>query len=404
MALVSRPTALRTCAIALSIALSIALLLGVNFALSFHYSMPPPVVDWHARAAEQAAAAGRAFDRRSSTDVLLSCRENGCRPYIGVRRTPEPDGRLLLAGAAAHRHTLLCNENGKWKFVATDRYGFNANADPLFEQADIVLMGDSFGAGWCVEEDATIATMMRAHGLRLLNLAVSGYQPLDELAALKEYAPRMKTLIWLFYEGNDTDPALNQEFLLNYLRPEFTQLLKQSADEINQMYERAGNIDNLQPEPQQKPLIQHLRDLEKELRYKVRPLFAPTASFLLSFRSKEIEFDSDLYRRILQEGRRLTRERGAERFILVYLPAWERFMWKPRQHPDAIQFDHVREAVRISAAMTGFEFIDVAEVFYGAPDPLDMFPFHGYGHYNETGYSVAGQAILAALATHAKSK
>jgi hypothetical protein len=404
MALMSRSTALRASAVGFSVGLSITLVLVVNFALSFHYSMPPPVTDWHARAAEQATAAGLAFDRRSSAEVLLSCRSNGCRPFVGIIRASDSTGRLLVAGTAAHRHTLLCNESGKWKFVESDRYGFNANADSLFEQADIVLLGDSFGAGWCVEEDATIAGIMRPHGLLLLNLAVADYQPLDELAALKEYAPHMKTLIWLFYEGNDADPALNQEFLLSYLQPQFTQSLKQSADQVNLMYERAGNIDNLQLEAQQKPLVQKLREWEREVRYKTRRLLAPTASFFLSLRSREIPFDSDLYRRILAEGSRAAREKGAERFMLVYLPAWERFMWKPRQHPDVIQFDKLRDAVRTSAIVTGFEFIDVAEEFYRAPDPVDLFPFRGDGHYNEMGYSVTAQTVLAALAARPKSK
>jgi hypothetical protein len=70
--------------------------------------------------------------------------------------------------------------------------------------SDLILLGDSFGTGACLPDRSLIASGIAAGGQRVLNLSIGGHQLLDELATLKEYAPQFKSLVWLFYEGNDT--------------------------------------------------------------------------------------------------------------------------------------------------------------------------------------------------------
>jgi hypothetical protein len=282
---------------------------------------------------------------------------------------------------------VYCNENGYWKFVKSDRYGFNENPDDLFEQADIVLIGDSFAAGGCVNEPDTIAGVLRANGLQLLNLGAPGGQPLEELGTIKEYLPTGKTLIWVFFEGNDYRPSLNRRLLRNYLQPDFTQHLKQKPEEIKGFIEATeGRVWELAergtPVGRQK------------WQDRLRDMLRPTMSFLQSFRAAGLKFDTAEYEEVLREGKRAAIEKGFKTFLVVYLPCWERFEWMPRTHPQVGKFNALRKAVTATASSAGFSIIDVTNRFYDEPDPRSLYPFSSHGHLTVRGYRITAQAIL----------
>lgn len=90
--------------------------------------------------------------------------------------------------------------------VRYDRNGFR-NASDL-DTADITVIGDSYVEATDVLEPEMLTTILASLERRkVANLGMSGYGPQQELQVLKRFALplRPKTVIWIFYEGNDLE-------------------------------------------------------------------------------------------------------------------------------------------------------------------------------------------------------
>lgn len=89
-----------------------------------------------------------------------------------------------------------------------DQYGFRNGAD--LEFADIVVIGDSYiEAPMVPEEVLATSVLAKLQGQTVANLGMSGYGPPQELVVMKRIALnlRPKTLILVFFEGNDLEDA-----------------------------------------------------------------------------------------------------------------------------------------------------------------------------------------------------
>jgi hypothetical protein len=92
----------------------------------------------------------------------------------------------------------------------TDRAGFRNQAIP--ERADVIVLGDSFAAGWGTTQDKIFARLLETrYGRRVYNLAYPG-GPYDQFVNLCIESPRMRLtpdakVVWTFYTGNDLDDA-----------------------------------------------------------------------------------------------------------------------------------------------------------------------------------------------------
>ncbi|MDO9119178.1 MAG: SGNH/GDSL hydrolase family protein [Nitrospira sp.] len=85
-----------------------------------------------------------------------------------------------------------------------DQHGFRNDQD--LETADIAVIGDSFVEGVGIESSGILTTVLQSlEGRTVVNLGSSGYGPQQELVVLKRYATKFhpKTIVWMFYEGND---------------------------------------------------------------------------------------------------------------------------------------------------------------------------------------------------------
>jgi hypothetical protein len=85
-----------------------------------------------------------------------------------------------------------------------DQNGFRNDRD--MERADVVVIGDSYVESPMLPNSALLTTALsQALGVPVANLGISGYGPEQELIVLKRYALnlRPKTIVWLFFEGND---------------------------------------------------------------------------------------------------------------------------------------------------------------------------------------------------------
>lgn len=85
-----------------------------------------------------------------------------------------------------------------------DRWGYR-NATEI-EEADIVLIGDSYVEGWYVSDEQTAASQLAERlGRPVANLGIAGYGTAQELRVLQGDAMdrRPNVAVWFFFEGND---------------------------------------------------------------------------------------------------------------------------------------------------------------------------------------------------------
>ncbi len=148
------------------------------------------------------------------------------------------DKIIQTLGGIGNKETILCNEMGYWVTYKSDRFGFN-NPDELWdEKLDVLIIGDSYGLGLCVDQDQNFAGAMREENKKSVTLGGTGMGTLFEYAIFREYAKNIETdnLVFLFLL-NDLDnltSELSNPILLNYLnKNEFSQNLALNQKELN---------------------------------------------------------------------------------------------------------------------------------------------------------------------------
>lgn len=85
-----------------------------------------------------------------------------------------------------------------------DHHGFRNDVD--LTGADIAVIGDSYVESPNVPSEALMTSVLaRLQGKTVANLGMAGYGPQQELIVLERYALSLhpKTIIWVFFEGND---------------------------------------------------------------------------------------------------------------------------------------------------------------------------------------------------------
>ncbi len=82
------------------------------------------------------------------------------------------------------------------------------------EEADVVVVGDSFVEGLHVADSELMTTRLAGYtGLSVVNLGRSGDGPQQERYILERFGlpKRPRTCVWVFYEGNDLEDAAEYE-------------------------------------------------------------------------------------------------------------------------------------------------------------------------------------------------
>ena len=133
-----------------------------------------------------------------------------------------------------------CNESGFWSILKSDEKGFlNPYGLISKKNLEILIIGDSFAEGSCVNQKNTIASKLREKGISAITLGKSGNGPLLELASLIEYGKYLKpkSVFWLFYQ-NDIENLMiekNSKILNNYLIDDYSQNLINRQAEIDEI-------------------------------------------------------------------------------------------------------------------------------------------------------------------------
>ena len=350
---------------------------------------------------------GKQYDTRSSYEIFkdLKRTENN----ISLASSPlkiikEKFGFFHFSGASFSK-TIYCEENGYWSTFNSDRYGFN-NPDVEWDAKEIeyLLIGDSFVKGACVNRPNDIASVLRnLSNKSILNLGVDGAAPLIEYAALKEYLdPKVKKVIWVYYEGNDAKGLVEELKLLNLVKYtsdlNYTQSLKTKQKKIDEMYDALIVREEkkiLDKNKKNKIKISIKLDKKEELKQflklkKTRIILDQ----LLPYKNRHSRFSGSnnerpvmpgKFKEILQLTKDLVSKNNAELYF-IYLPEFNRY----KNNKGDINYLRIKKMVN----SLDIPLIDMhKEVFEKERNPLDLFPFGLNGHYNIKGYKKVAEEI-----------
>jgi hypothetical protein len=404
----------------------------VNFLMRFSDDRQPiwgdQVLQRRAEVGLLAQKYGVEFDFRSKAQVLLDLRAAGVDavPSIEIllkdhddgsmRSVIDIDGREVVPlGGMSNRMTLFCNETGEYIVYRSDEHGFH-NPAGLWasKRADIIALGDSFVQGACVPSDKNFVAGIRRRYPSTLNLGMAGMGPLTMLGVLKEALPAVnaKAVLWFYFEESDPLDIIAErksELLLRYLESGFSQRLfarqpavdaaladyaeKELAKELST--KRVVDFDKFVEENKDKLVsTMKLGSLRRRLglvRGRKQDASPSGGSSEDRWLLEMPEKDLMLFRRVLSEANEAVAQ-SAGRLYFVYLPAWERY-----GRPADARRD--RDRVLATVRSMNIPVIDIHSAFESHPDPLALFPFRRFGHYNEEGQRLVADTVLQNLST-----
>ena len=127
--------------------------------------------------------------------------------------------KILPISGYPNSWTLLCLDDNKPIYYRSDSNGFN-NKEKI--SSDVLLLGDSFVQGMCVEPDKNIGSILNKMSIKTSSIGAGGHGPLFSLATLKEYGEFYKhqQLIYLITPDNDysdLQSEIKNIILLKYL-------------------------------------------------------------------------------------------------------------------------------------------------------------------------------------------
>lgn len=358
------------------------------------------------------------FDARSRLEVILDMRAHGVNAYPDVfpmvlfaPASSETIQSVLVSNheeflpvaGMATTTTVFCNESGEYVVYESDEHGFH-NPRGMWDSkpVEILALGDSYTHGVCVPSDKGFVAVLRSQHPRTMNLGVNSHGPLTSLSTLKEYGPilKPKLVLWFYYEGNDLRDLdgweKNSPLLMRYLTSSFSQHLFERQGEIDRSlrsYLDAAMAKATAPISFENILkLHHLRHAVQSF-YERRPTEQGLPSELLEFLrhsgAPAAPEDLQLFERILAEAQ-ATAERWGGRVVFVYLPTWERY-----RIPELASKD--RDNVLMIARRLNLHVVDMHTAFSAHPDPLSLFPFRRYAHYNEAGHKLVGEEMVRQL-------
>lgn len=360
------------------------------------------------------------FDTRSRLEVVTDLRKRNIEAVPSViplgLLNEQADGtfkskisidgvEVLPVGGISDRVTVLCNETGDYSIYESDERGFhNPKGTWGLNRAAIVGVGDSFTQGNCVSSDKNFMALIRNHYPATLNLGMSGEGPLFMLATITEYSSfvKPKTVLWFFYEENDFgDLSVESKapLLQRYLTDGFKQDLFNRQAEIDQALIQYVEQD------MKRALAKRGEKAKQDRGAKDSWISARTlADFLRLSRSRQTlglvygrgvrdtgdwysQAQLDLFRSVLLRAKSSAEAWGGTLYF-VYLPARDRY---------AEGHDYHRQSVLAVVKDTGIPIIDVHARFQRESNPLSLFPFGRFGHYNEEGNRLVAEEVLRSI-------
>lgn len=343
-----------------------------------------------------AQSMGIEFDLRSIFDVVEDLRREGHNAYPALSPNlllNDPKAEILPLGGVSRVSTVFCNESGKYVVFEADRFGFN-NAPEAYGRPDgrILIVGDSFAQGACVERTDSVAGYLRKEGYEALSIGIVGNGPLTELASLVEYGSvlRPKLVLWFYFHDNDLInlmQELKHPILRNYLQPGFRQELVNRQDAIDSFWKAyLEDAVRQRDEAEESPnsWTTRLAGYGQNLHNWITLLNLRRKIGLTSFQWGMGQAELVQFEQVIGRARDLTASWGGK-MVFVFLPSWLDFASQVRPRRDKV-FATIRKL--------GIQIIDFESAMRKSGDSLGLFPMRVYGHYTPEGYALLAQQIL----------
>ena len=351
---------------------------------------------------------GVPYDTRTKMEVLDDLRDSGVEAYPNIHPyvllgdittkngLSTRDGMIFPLSGISNKLMVQSNENGYWMMYTGDKYGFH-NSNDVYQDniVDILITGDSFAEGWSVKSEENIGGVLQEIGFNVVNIGKSGNGPLLEFATLKEYAEPLepKIVLWVYYV-NDLSDLLNRELQSSIIRrylneDDYSQnlisrqkeidgvLINYVQNELEKEREKRDRLSKQRGRLSNHPVIKILKlyNLRIKINLVPKPIPTPTPT----------PTPTPIFRDILQKSKQMVSDWDGKMYF-VYLPDFERY---------STGNEHInRDFVIQTATELDIPVIDIhKEVFDPHPDPLSLFPFRVWGHYNAEGYRLVAEAI-----------
>ncbi len=340
---------------------------------------------------------GKKFDTRTKNQIYEDIKKNNNKIKLTSHRSYYLNKNFPIhpLSGISNSETIHCNENGYYSIYKSDRYGFNNPDEEWYKQEiEYLLVGDSFTHGNCVNRPNDIASVLRILSNKaVLNLGQNGNGPLSEYATLREYLnSNVKKILWIYYEQNDLEDLkkeLSDKNLINYLNNlNFSQNLKLHQSKINKLIEDTLDVE----------IKKHYTVVEKKLKKKNQKIKYKILKFIRLDKTKKVfsnyqikqepvnqTFEISKFKEILKQTKELV-EKNNSKLYFVYLPEYNRYK---------IKYDNTNyNLIKNIVTELNIPFISIHnEVFKKYKNPLKLFPFEQFGHYNIEGYKKVSETI-----------
>jgi hypothetical protein len=300
----------------------------------------------------------------------------------------------------SNRMTIDCNENGYFSIFSSDRFGFNnKNSNWDLKNIDLLLVGDSFVNGACVNYKDTINGNLEKikKNLKILNIAKGGNGPLSEYAALREYLPYVNPnkIVWFYFEGNDLEnlnDELKNSILSKYINDfNFSQNLFYKQNSIDNFLNEhlKSEIQYREKNIKKKNKIIDFIKLNKLIRFKNEKIY----NIKLYYNKKNKNYIFNQFSEIIFFASELAKNKKSE-FYFVYLPDLRRYSDSENKK----NLFYKEEIIEIVKKLK-IPIIDLdKELFAEQIEPLLLFPkVIPPVHYNEKGYYLVSRIIAKKL-------
>ena len=163
------------------------------------------------------------FDFRDPLTYIKDSQDKKLLPLVTPGEIMKKNDKILILSGIPNSNYLQCNEFGNWKKITSDKYGFN---NKLAESNyNILLAGDSFAHGVCVDHDYEIHNLLTENGTKSYNIGYNANGPLLTLATIIEISEVIKfdKIVWLFSRNDFYDVKWESKNLLltKYLDNDF---------------------------------------------------------------------------------------------------------------------------------------------------------------------------------------
>ena len=285
-----------------------------------------------------------------------------------------------------------------------DKNGFRNEED--LTNADIAVIGDSYVESQMMPGSRLVTTRLATITKQTVaNLGQSGYGPQQELAVLKRFARPLhpKTIIWVFYEGND---LLNARDYANQV-----EALKATWGRADSFWYRSFTKNSLawvtrvfqDCAPNQNEIRQAARTVVMDSNGNPHKLYVKGRSVSSTLTAQEWE-DLQKVAAILDEAHQLALQEGA-RFMVVFAPVAYRVYHNISEFQDmdgvGTRWDvnDLPERLRsiVADISPEIDYVDLTPALRSAARKNTMVFLHDDTHWTADGHQVVAETLAQAL-------